>query len=130
MDNLYRENILEHYRNPRNFGKLKNPDFSYEKENTLCGDRFAIMVKLSKRRKFQERKIKKIKFYGEGCAISTASASLLTEAVKGKTVSQAKKIGKKELLQLLGIEITLGRLKCALFPLEVLQKLLALASGE
>lgn len=137
MDNFYRENILDHFRNPRNFGKLKNPDLTYEEENTLCGDRIGMGIKIKNQsvRQAQDKNskgknIEEIKFWGEGCAISMATASMLTEEAKGLSVEEIKNLKKEKILKLLGIELTPTRLKCALLPLEVLHKTLALVKEE
>ena len=82
--NIYQENILDHYKNPRNFGKLKNPDIVAKDANTLCGDEIEIQIKL------KDGKIEDIRFSGPGCAISRASGSMLTEYVKGKSVDEVK----------------------------------------
>lgn len=117
---IYRENILDHYKNPRNFGRLKNPAASYEAGNPLCGDVIGMEIKV------RSKIIDDIKFWGEGCAISQASASILTEKVKGKNLEEIKKIGKEGVLKMLGIQLSPVRLKCALLPLEVLQKAITL----
>ncbi len=123
MDNFYRDNILDHYKNPRNFGRLKKPDVSYSEENVTCGDKIGMELKF----KVQNSKFKiieDVRFWGEGCAVSMASSSLLTQKVKGMDVLRVKNLGKEDILKLLGIELTPTRLKCALLPLEVLQKAL------
>ena len=129
MDNFYRENILDHYRNPRNFSDEKL-EYNNEVGNPLCGDRIGmgIKIKASKTQSFKEENniIEDIHFWGEGCAVSMSSASMFTEFVKGKTTEEAKKIGKEKILEFLGIELTPTRLKCALLPLEVFQNTLAL----
>jgi len=122
---IYRENILDHYKNPRNFGRLEKPGASYEAGNPLCGDTIGMDIKLITHNP-ELQTIGEIKFWGEGCAISQASASMLTEKVKGKSLEEIKKIGKEEILKMLGIELSPVRLKCALLPLEVLQKTIAL----
>ncbi len=116
MEDLYRENILDHYQNPRNYGSLDDPDISYEDDNPMCGDVIRIDVKLD-----EENRISQVSFSGEGCAISTASASMLTEKVLGKTVDEVKQIGKEDILDMLGIQLGPVRLKCALLPLKVLK---------
>ena len=121
MDNFYRENILDHYRNPRNFGKMKSPDSGGEDANISCGDKIGIQIKLQNK----DKTIEDIRFYGEGCAISMASASLLTGKVKGMKVEEVKKLVTKDVLILLGFELTPTRLKCALLSLEVLQRVIA-----
>lgn len=77
MDNFYRENILDHYRSPRNFGKMEESDLSYEEENTLCGDRIGMAIKLGTKNN-KQRTIEDVKFMGEGCAVSLSTASMLT----------------------------------------------------
>ena len=114
-DQFYREYILDHYKNPRNFGRLENPDISHEENNPLCGDVIGIDLKVN------EGVIDDVKFHGRGCAISQASASLLTERLKGMTLDDAKQLGKAEVLEELGIEISAARLKCALLSLKVLK---------
>lgn len=116
MEDLYRENILDHYQNPRNYGSLDDPDISYEDDNPMCGDVIRIDVKLD-----EENRISQVSFSGEGCAISTASASMLTEKVLGKTVDEVKQIGKEDILDMLGIQLGPVRLKCALLSLKVLK---------
>lgn len=123
MDNFYRENILDHYKNPRNFGKLSNPDVTHEENNPLCGDKIGMDVKL-KVLGHEKTAIENIHFFGVGCAISLASASMLTELAKGKDSEDIKKLKSEDILKLLSIELTPTRLKCALLPLEVLQKAL------
>jgi nitrogen fixation NifU-like protein len=114
-DSFYREYILDHYKNPRNFGRLEGADISHEEDNPLCGDVIGMDIKL------EEGRIQDVRFHGRGCAISQASASLLTERLKGMTVEEAKAIGKDEVLEELGIEISAARLKCALLSLKVLK---------
>lgn len=121
MDDFYRENILDHFKNPRNFGRIKNPDAQLVENNPFCGDKIGMGIKLKiKNSKFKA--IKDIKFFGEGCAISMASASMLTEEVKNKSWANIIKLDRDYILKLLGIELTPTRLKCALLPLEVLHK--------
>jgi nitrogen fixation NifU-like protein len=114
--NIYQENILDHYKNPRNFGKLKKPDIITKDSNVLCGDEIEFQIKL------KDGKIDDIKFSGPGCAISRASGSILSEFVKGKKLGDVKKIKEDELLKMLGIELTPVRKKCALLSLRVLKK--------
>jgi nitrogen fixation protein NifU and related proteins len=116
MDDMYREVILDHYKNPRNKGTLDPRDFSYEDENPLCGDKLRIDVRLD-----DQRRIKEVAFSGRGCAISQASASMLSEAIIGKTVDEVKQMTKDDILDMLGIELGPVRLKCALLSLKVLK---------
>jgi nitrogen fixation NifU-like protein len=115
MSDLYREQILDHYRNPRNQGTLDPNDGSYEDTNPLCGDR----VRMDIRRDGDT--ITDIRFSGRGCAISQASASMLTELVKGQDVQTVRDLSKDDLLEELGIPISPARIKCALLPLKVLK---------
>ena len=114
-DQFYREYILDHYKNPRNFGRLENPDVSHEELNPLCGDVIGIDLRV------KDGRIDDVRFHGRGCAISQASASLLTERIKGMSLEEAKKIGKEDVLDELGIEISAARIKCALLSLKVLK---------
>ena len=116
MDNLYRDHILDHYRNPRNFGQIPNPDSSSSEGNPLCGDKSG--EDLKSKTTGNKKIIKEMKFHGEGCAISIASASLLSENIKGKTVKEALRLDKDFVLGLLGIDLSPTRLKCALLALE------------
>lgn len=116
MDDLYREVILDHYKNPRHHGTLDPHDFSYEDENPLCGDKLRIDVRLD-----ENKRVKEVGFTGRGCAISQASASMLTETIMGKTLDEVKQIGKDDILEMLGIELGPVRLKCALLSLKVLK---------
>lgn len=116
MDDFYKENILDHYRHPRNAGRLEQPTHTHEEHNPLCGDRIRIDLHVN-----ENEVIDQIAFSGKGCAISQASASMLTEMIAGKTLAEAKQIGKEEILDALGIEIGPVRLKCALLSLKVLK---------
>jgi nitrogen fixation protein NifU and related proteins len=114
-DQFYREYILDHYKNPRNFGRLEGADISHEEENPLCGDVVGIDLRV------EDGNIADVRFHGRGCAISQASASLLTERLKGMKLEDAKQIGKDDVLEELGIEISPARIKCALLSLKVLK---------
>jgi nitrogen fixation NifU-like protein len=115
MDDLYRDYILEHYRRPHNFGVLEDANAQHEGANPLCGDRITLQLRLS------GGHIAGVGFTGRGCAISQASASLLTDELKGKSVDDAAKMTSHDILDLLGIEISPARLKCALLSLETMQ---------
>ena len=120
MDNqLYRQEILEHYRNPQNFGKLKKPTIEAKKVNELCGDEITLQIKLD-----EKMRVSNVKFSGSGCALSIASASLFTESIKGKTPTQLKKIRPAQVVKALGATIGAVRRKCVLLPLEALKKIL------
>lgn len=115
MSDLYREQILDHYRNPRNHGTLDPHDASFEDSNPLCGDRIRIDLKL------EGESIADIRFSGRGCAISQAATSMLTEMVRGKTIADVREITKDDLLDEIGIPISPARIKCALLGLKVLK---------
>jgi nitrogen fixation protein NifU and related proteins len=114
MDDLYRELILDHYKNPRQKGHIEPSDFSFEDENPLCGDFLHIDLKVD-----EKGAIADAKFEGHGCAISMASADLVLESLIGKSLEDAKKMTKQDVLDLLGIELSPVRLKCALLSLKV-----------
>ena len=114
-DQLYREYILDHYKNPRNYGRLEHPDITHEENNPLCGDVVGMDFQV------HDGVIEDIRFHGRGCAISQASASLLTERLKGMPLEEAKKINKDDVIGELGIDISPARIKCALLSLKVLK---------
>ncbi len=115
MEDLYRDNIIDHYQNPRNYGTLEHPDISYEDSNPVCGDEIRMDLKI------QDGRVADARFEGHGCSISQASASMLTEEIIGKTLEEVKQIDKQYLLDLLGIPLGPVRLKCALLSLKVLK---------
>jgi nitrogen fixation NifU-like protein len=115
VSDMYREHILDHYRNPRNHGMLEPHDASFEDTNPLCGDRVRIDLR------FDGDIVSEIAFSGRGCAISQAAASMLTELVKGQSIADVRALTKDDLLDELGIPISPARLKCALLPLKVLK---------
>lgn len=116
MDDLYREIIIERYKSPQFRGLLEPNDYSFEDENPLCGDQIRIDVRLG-----DDKRVKEAAFSGHGCAISQASADLLLESIIGKTIDEIKAMGKKDILENLGIELGPVRLKCALLSLKVLK---------
>lgn len=116
MEDLYREVIIDHYKNPQYRGKLEPHDFSFEDDNPLCGDHIRIDLRIDK-----DGRVNEARFDGHGCAISQASADLLTESIIGKPLEEIKSLKKQDLLDLLGIELGPVRLKCALLSLKVLK---------
>ena len=114
-EQFYREYILDHYKNPRNFGRIEGADITHEEYNPLCGDMVGMDFRV------RDGVIEDVMFHGRGCAISQASASLLTERLKGMTLDQAQQVGKDDVLEELGIDISPARLKCALLSLKVLK---------
>ena len=117
IDSMYQENILDHYKNPRNFGNIKNATVHHHEKNPLCGDEIDIYLIIDEKTK----KIADVKFYGHGCAISQASASMLSEKIKGKPIAEIEKLTKEDILEMLGIPISPVRLKCALLSLDTLK---------
>lgn len=114
-DDLYRENILDHFKHPRNHGTIENPDITYEDANPLCGDSIRIDIRV------KDGRIEDIKFSGHGCSISQAAASMLCEKVQGMTLEEAKKLTRDDMLEMLGIELGPVRLKCGLLALKTLK---------
>ncbi|MGI0086481.1 MAG: Fe-S cluster assembly sulfur transfer protein SufU [Nitrosotalea sp.] len=113
---IYREIILDYYRNPRNYGKLTNPDIAQRDSNPLCGDELEMHLNI------KESKVVDVKFTGKGCAISQASASMLTELIMGKNFEEVKKLSKEDILDNLGLhDLGPARIKCALLSLKVLK---------
>ena len=116
MDDLYRENILEHYKQPRNFGELPDPDLEFEDNNPLCGDELKVELAVD-----EDRAVTALRFSGHGCAISQASASLTSEEVVGMKVDDLLRLDRDFVLELLGIDVSATRMKCALLTLKVLK---------
>ncbi len=116
MDDLYREEILEHYKRPHNWGEMERPDLVFEDTNPLCGDELKVMLRFN-----ADRQIEDVRFSGHGCAISQASASMASEEVKGMPVEDLLSLDRTFILDLLGIEISATRMKCALLSLKVLK---------
>jgi nitrogen fixation NifU-like protein len=116
MDELYREQILEHYKRPHNFGRLDDPDLEFEDTNPFCGDEQHVTISLG-----EDGRVTEVAFEGKGCAISTAATSLLTDELKGKSREELLTLPKSFVLDLLGIEISATRMKCALLGLKVVK---------
>lgn len=116
MDDLYREIIIDRYKNPYHKGKLDKSDFSFGDENPLCGDYLQIELRVD-----ENHRIVDAKFDGHGCAISISAADLLLDSIFGKSIEDLKKLKKQDILDLLGIKLSPVRLKCALLSLKVLK---------
>jgi nitrogen fixation NifU-like protein len=116
MDEIYREYILEHYKHPHNWGEIDTADLEFEDTNPLCGDELKVQLNVG-----EDGKIEQVAFSGHGCAISQASASMASDEVKGMTPEELLKLDKSFVLELLGIDISATRMKCALLSLKVLK---------
>jgi nitrogen fixation protein NifU and related proteins len=115
-DQLYREQILDHYKRPHNFGRVESPDLEFEDTNPFCGDEQRVTMRLD-----DEGRVAEVAFEGQGCAISTAATSLLTDELLGRTREELLALPKEEVLDLLGIEISATRMKCAMLGLKVVK---------
>ena len=116
MDDLYREQILEHYKRPHNFGRLDHYDLEFEDSNPFCGDEQHVFITLD-----SDDRVSDVCFEGKGCAISTAATSMLTEELAGLTREELVRLDKDYVLELLGIDISATRMKCALLGLKVVK---------
>jgi nitrogen fixation NifU-like protein len=117
MDDFYREEILEHYTHPHHYGVLEDPDISHVENNPLCGDRIRFDLDLDE----DGRTVKDVRFSAVGCAISKASASMLSDLLIGQTLDEIREMTKEDVLDELGIDLGPVRLKCALLPLKVVK---------
>jgi nitrogen fixation NifU-like protein len=116
MDDLYREEILQHYKRPHNWGPMEAPDLEADDHNPLCGDQLKVMLKVD-----GEGRVADVRFDGHGCAISQAAASMASDEVKGMAIDELLKLDRSFILDLLGIDISATRMKCALLSLKVLK---------
>ena len=116
MDDLYREQIIERYKNPQFRGHLDPHDIYFEDDNPLCGDHIEITLRVN-----GDNRVTEAAFQGKGCAISQASADLLVESIRGKSLDEVKGLNKQDVLDMLGIDLGPVRLKCALLSLKVLK---------
>jgi nitrogen fixation protein NifU and related proteins len=115
VDALYREYILDHYKNPRNFGELEQRDAEFFDRNPLCGDELGVHIRL------EGDRVSELRFHGQGCAISQATASIISEELKGKTVAEIAALDRHFVVEEIGIELSPTRLKCGLLGLKVTQ---------
>jgi len=116
VDELYREQILEHYKRPHNFGRIEEPDLEFEDNNPFCGDEQHVTIRLD-----EDDRVSEVRFEGKGCAISTAATSMLTDELTGLSRDELVTLPKEKVLDLLGIEISATRMKCALLGLKVVK---------
>jgi nitrogen fixation NifU-like protein len=114
---MYQDNIMDHYESPSHRGTLEHPTFEIRDLNPLCGDEVRIQARLD-----DESRLVAVRFEGKGCVISLAAASMLMEEVEGKTLGEVKKMGRQAMLDLLGVPLTMMRVKCAMLPLRALEK--------
>ncbi|MBN1138359.1 MAG: SUF system NifU family Fe-S cluster assembly protein [Anaerolineae bacterium] len=126
MDDFYREEILEHYTHPHHYGTLAHPDISHEDHNPLCGDQVRFDIELDD----DGQTVKDVRFSGVGCAISKASASMLSDLIVGKKLDDIKDLTKEDIMEELGLDLGPVRLKCALLPLKVVKAGIYGLSGE
>jgi nitrogen fixation NifU-like protein len=116
MDDLYREEILQHYKRPHNWGPMEDPDLEAEDHNPLCGDQLRVMLRVG-----ADDTIEDVRFDGHGCAISQAAASMASDEVKGMKIGELLQLDRTFVLDMLGIDISATRMKCALLSLKVLK---------
>jgi nitrogen fixation NifU-like protein len=116
MDDLYREEILEHYKRPHNWGLMDEPDLQFSDNNPLCGDELTVMLRVD-----EDQTVRDVRFEGHGCAISQAAASMTSDEIKGMKLDDLLRLDRSFVLDLLGIEISATRMKCALLSLKVLK---------
>ena len=119
MDDMYREVILEHYKHPHNFGQIENPDIHIEANNPLCGDRLSMDVRV------KDGVVEDVRFSGRGCAISQAAASMLTDRMIGEKLDDLASTTRDDILDMLGVEVSYARMKCATLSLGLLRQALA-----
>ena len=110
-EGMYRENILDHYKNPHNKGTIEDAEIKFTENNPLCGDVITVNLKLN------DHKVEDVKFSGRGCAISQSAASMLTDEIKGKSLQEIKNIDREKMVELLGIDVGPVRTKCAVLGL-------------
>jgi nitrogen fixation protein NifU and related proteins len=123
-EDMYKAELLEHYRNPQNYGKIKDADAKYRDFNPVCGDEIEIYIKIS------NGSVEDAKFSGKGCAISQAAASILTERIKGRKLREIKSISNEQMLGMLPIKVSHLRMKCGLLALKAAQKGLLIYEGK
>ncbi|MEK6856612.1 MAG: Fe-S cluster assembly sulfur transfer protein SufU [Nanoarchaeota archaeon] len=113
-EEVYKENIIDHFKNPRNYGEIIEAEIKHSELNSICGDMIRLFVKL------EDGKISDVKFKGNGCAISMASTSMMTDVLKGKTLEEVKKLSPEDIFEMLGIKLGIVRMKCGLLCLNAL----------
>ncbi|AEH35913.1 Fe-S cluster assembly sulfur transfer protein SufU [Halopiger xanaduensis] len=127
---MYRQQILDHYKNPRNYGELEDPTFTHVGENPMCGDEIRMDVKLDGTVDDDDATIQQVAFSGDGCAISQASASMLSKELQGMTVSELLEMDRDDVIDMLGVDISPMRVKCAVLAEKVAQDGAEIERGE
>jgi nitrogen fixation NifU-like protein len=122
---MYRQQILDHYKNPRNYGELEDPTFSHVGENPMCGDEIRVDVELD-----DEETIQQIAFTGDGCAISQAAASMFSQHLQGESIEDLLEMDRDDIIDLLGVDISPMRVKCAVLAEKVAQDGYEIHTGE
>jgi nitrogen fixation NifU-like protein len=122
---MYRQQILDHYKNPRNYGELEDPDIEHVGENPMCGDTIKMFVQLD-----EDETIERVRFVGDGCAISQASASMLSGELQGMSLDAVEAMDRDDIVDMLGVELSPMRIKCAVLAEKVAQDGIALHKGE
>ncbi|MFT4883322.1 MAG: nitrogen fixation NifU-like protein [Natronomonas sp.] len=123
---MYRQQILDHYKNPRNYGELEDPDIEHVGENPMCGDTIKMFVELAD----DDETIERVSFIGDGCAISQASASMLSGELRGKTLEDVREMDREDIEDMLGVELSPMRVKCAVLAEKVAQDGIAIHEGD
>ena len=123
---MYRQQILDHYKNPRNYGELEDPDIEHVGENPMCGDTIKMFVRLAD----DDETIANVSFIGDGCAISQASASMLSEELRGRSLEAVREMDRDDVIDMLGVELSPMRIKCAVLAEKVAQDGVAIYEGE
>ena len=113
-EEIYRENIIDHFKNPRNYGEIVEAEIKHSELNSVCGDMIQLFVKL------KEGKVEDVKFKGNGCAISMAATSMMTEILKKKTLNEIKNLNEEDIFEILGNKLSVVRMKCGLLGLNTL----------
>ncbi|MEF8777980.1 MAG: iron-sulfur cluster assembly scaffold protein [Natronomonas sp.] len=123
---MYRQQILDHYKNPRNYGELEDADIEHVGENPMCGDTIKMFVRLAD----DEETIEYVSFVGDGCAISQASASMLSKELQGRSLESVREMDRDDIIDMLGVELSPMRIKCAVLAEKVAQDGIAIHEGD
>lgn len=127
---MYRQQILDHYKSPHNYGELDDPTFTHVGENPMCGDSIEIDIRLDDPKAGEDAVVTDVAFRGDGCAISQASASMLTDELPGMSVAEIESLDRDDMIELLGVDISPMRIKCAVLAEKVTQDGAEIFFGE